>query len=180
MAKRTKKFRIPKTKRSPKPEPRGRKQRSIPRKRRLGISDVRLESAFRVFSRTKDFKAAARSIRVSEKRFRKAALKRLANRKKRRTLAIVRRLPRRMPIFTEGRLLGIAVRVRAASLIGRHMAAVGQFLKTNDPKYLAEFKGRSVKDVKGSIFQFETDPNVLYRLSSAGNEPFEEIYRIVI
>jgi len=60
------------------------------------------------------------------------------------------------------------------------MAAVGQFLKTNDPKYLAEFKGRSVKDVKGSIFQFETDPNVLYRLSSAGNEPFEEIYRIVI
>ncbi|MGA8611668.1 MAG: hypothetical protein WB760_08090 [Xanthobacteraceae bacterium] len=60
------------------------------------------------------------------------------------------------------------------------MSAVGQFLKTNDPKFLAEFKGTSVKDASGKVHQFEADPNTLYRLSSAGGEPFEEIYRIVI
>jgi hypothetical protein len=85
-----------------------------------------------------------------------------------------------MPIFTDGRQLAISARTRSATLIGRYMSAVGQFLKTNDPKYLAEFKGRSVKDIKGRAYQFETDPNALYRLSSAGNEPFEDIYRIVI
>lgn len=85
-----------------------------------------------------------------------------------------------MPTFSGGRQLAITVRSRAASLIGRYMSAVGQFLKTNDPKYLVEFKGRSVMDVRGKIYEFETDPNVLYRLSSAGGEPFEEIYRIII
>jgi hypothetical protein len=60
------------------------------------------------------------------------------------------------------------------------MSAVGQFLKTNDAKFLAEFKDLSVKDVNGKAYQFETDPNVLYRLLSAGGEPFEEMYRIVI
>jgi hypothetical protein len=60
------------------------------------------------------------------------------------------------------------------------MSAVRQFLQTNDPKYLTKFKGLSVRDVRGKIHTFETDPNTLYRLSSASGEPFEEIYRIVI
>ena len=85
-----------------------------------------------------------------------------------------------MPIFSGGKQLAITVRTRSASLIGRYMSAVRQFLRTNDPKYLADFKGRRVKDVKGKVYEFETAPNVLYRLSSAGGEPFEEIYRIVL
>ena len=150
------------------------------KRRKPGISDARLERALRVYSRTKDIKAAARSIRVSEERLKRAALRKVAGRKKRRTLSIVRRLPRKMPVFTNGKLVAVTVRTRSATLIGRYMSAVAKFLKTNDPKFLADFEDRSVKDVSGKIHQFETNPNVLYRLSSAGNEPFEDIYRIVI
>jgi hypothetical protein len=152
----------------------------LKRRRRNVISNVRLERALRVFSRTKDLAAAARSIRVSKEKLKRAAIRRLTRRRRRGGLRLIRRLPRKMPIFSGGRQLAITVNSRAASLIGRYMAAVGKFLKTNDPKSLAEFTGRSVKDVSGKIHQFETDPNTLYRLSSAGGEPFEEMYRIVI
>ena len=76
--------------------------------------------------------------------------------------------------------MAITVRSRNASLIGRYNSAVGQFLRTNNPDVLAEFGGRAVKDINGKTHPFETNPNTLYRLSSAGTEPFEEIYRIVL
>ena len=148
--------------------------------RRRQISLARLERGLRVLNETRDIKAAARSLRVSMERFKRVALRAGAIRKQGLQWVVALRLPRKMPIFSGGRQLAITVNSRAASLIGRYMAAVGQFLKTNDPKFLAEFTGRSVKDVGGKIHQFETDPNTLYRLSSAGGEPFEEMYRIVI
>jgi DNA-binding phage protein len=181
MAKKARKRKTPRKKRVSKSNPRrGRKLQSIARERRVGISDARLERALRVYSRTKNLKAAARSIRVSEERLKRAALRKVAIRKKRHTLAIVRRLPRKMPVFTNGKIVAATVKSRSASLIGRYMSAVAQFLKTNDSKFLTEFRGRSVRDMSGKIHEFETNPNVLYRLSSAGNEPFEDIYRIVI
>lgn len=149
-------------------------------RRRPIISGARLERGLRVLSETKDINAAARAIRVSVERFKQAASRKATIRKQNNFWIVARRLPRRMPIFTDGRLLAIAVRSRSASLIGRYMSAVGNFLDTNDPKYLAEYVGRSVKDTRGKSYEFETDPNALYRLSSAGGEPFEEIYRIVL
>jgi hypothetical protein len=134
----------------------------------------------RVLSETKDIAQAARSIRVSEERFKRAARRKAAIRKRKGFWTVVRRLPRKMPMFSGGRQLAITVNSKSASLIARYMSAVAQFLKSNDPKVLAEFKGASVKDAKGKVYSFETDPNTLYRLSSAGGEPFEEIYRIVI
>lgn len=170
------------------PERRGRRSykgklksnRTAHKGRRPGISEPRLERGLRVLSETKDIKAAARAIRVSLERFQRAAKRRKAIQKRNGFWVVVGRLPRKMPIFSAGRQLAITVRSSGASTIGRYMAAVGQFLQTNDPKILTEFTGRGVKDVRGKSFQFETDPNVLYRLSSAGGEPFEEMYRIVI
>lgn len=149
-------------------------------RRKPRISDTRLERGLRVLSETNDIATAARSIRVSVDRFKRAAKHRNAIRRQERNWIVVRRLQRNMPIFSDGRQLAITVRSKSASLIGRYMSAVGQFLKTNDPKFLAEFKTRGVKDVSGKVYQFETDPNELYRLSSAGGEPFEEVYRIVL
>jgi hypothetical protein len=184
LRKRRTKIRPTKTKTARKSSSLKRRLKKAPSKviarRRVGISDARLERALRVYSRTKDATAAARSIRVSVERFKRAAIRRVAARKKRRSLAIVRRLPRKMPLFSDGKLLSITVKSKSASLTGRYMSAVGQFLQTNDPKFLEEFKGRSVKDTKGTFHQFEAEPNQLYRLSSAGAEPFEDIYRIVI
>lgn len=151
------------------------------RRRRKLISDVRLEQALRVYSRTKDIDAAARSIRVSRQTLERAAIKRLLRHKRPSRLRVaIRRLPRRMPIFSGGKQLAITVNSKSAAMIGRYNSAVRQFLGTNDPKFLAEFKGRGVKDARGKLHPFETDPNTLYRLSSAGSEPFEEIYRIVL
>ncbi len=173
--------RKPRTRKSKGPRPKQTKSRSTARNRKKQrISDTRLERGLRILSETKDIATAARAIRVSVEHFKRAAKRRNAIRRHERNWIVVRRLQRKMPIFTGGKQLAVRVRSTSASLIGRYMAAVGQFLKTNNPKFLAEFKGRSVKDVSGKVYQFETDPNVLYRLSSAGGEPFEEIYRIVI
>ncbi len=157
----------------------GNSKRTI-KKRRSGIGDARLERGLRVLSETKDINAAARAIHVSIERFKRAAKRKNTIRRRQRNWTVVRSLPRKMPIFSGGKQLAITVRTRSASLIGRYMSAVRQFLRTNDPKYLADFRGRGVKDVNGKVHEFETDPNVLYRLSSAGGEPFEEIYRIVL
>jgi len=149
--------------------------------RRLqGIGKIRLERGLLVFSKTKDIKAAAQAAGTSVERFKSAAIRKALVRNRRGRLILPRRLPRQMPLFSHGKLLAITVSSKSASLIGRYMSAVGQFLKTNDPKFLAECVGQSVKDTSGKAHQFETDPNVLYRLSSAANEPFTEIYRIVI
>jgi len=150
------------------------------KRQRAGISNAQLERGLRVLSETKDINLAARSIHVSPERFKRAAKRRRAIRKLRRLWIIVKRLPRRMPIFSGGKQLAITVNNKSASLIASYLSAVGWFLRTNDPKFLAKFVGRSVKDVSGKIHVFETNPNVLYRLSSAGGEPFEQVYRIVL
>ena len=184
MARRKKRKSVPKAGRQPKRKKSRHFVRKIARssrqKRRPGVSDARLERGLRVLAETKDIKTAARSIRVSPERFERAAKRKAAIQKRKGFWTVVRRLPRKMPIFSGGRQLAVTVRSNSASLIGRYMLAVRQFLRSNDPKFLGEFKGRSIKDVRGNAHPFETDPNTLYRLSSAGNEPFEDIYRIVI
>jgi hypothetical protein len=69
---------------------------------------------------------------------------------------------------------------KTASQVGRFMAAVGRFLRSNDISHLNAFAGRSVTDIAGKNRPFETRPNVLYRLASSGTETFEEVYRIIV
>ena len=126
----------------PKPHKWSRKSGLIVRSPRKPLSDARLQRALGVLSETKDVKTAARSIRVSVQRFQRTAKRKGTIRKIGGQWKVARRLPRKMPIFSGGRQLAITVNSKSASLIGRYMAAVGQFLKTNDPKVLAEFKGR--------------------------------------
>ncbi len=68
----------------------------------------------------------------------------------------------------------------SASKVGRFMSAVSHFSRTNDPAGLREFAGESVTDVSGRTHPFETRPNALYRLASAHDQSFEQIYRIVV
>ena len=66
-----------------------------------------------------------------------------------------------------------------ASLAGRHLVAVKQFIASNEPQFLAEFDGQSVIDVKGKSHPLETDLNALYRLAHVGDDVFHEIYRLI-
>lgn len=144
------------------------------------LSKARLERGLRILRETNDIKVASRAIRVSPEKFRRAAKRKHAIRKTKTGWKLTRRVSRRMPVFTSGQQLAITVRSRSASLIGRYMAAVRKFVRTNNPAVLSEFVGRSIKDVRGKPFAFEIRPNALHRLSSAGSEPFEDIYRIVL
>ncbi len=88
--------------------------------------------------------------------------------------------PRELPVYSRGRAVAITVAgYEPAALIGRYMAAVRAFRDSNDPANLAPFVGESVTDVKGKRHVFETRPNVLYRLTVAPAESFEQVYRIV-
>jgi hypothetical protein len=85
-----------------------------------------------------------------------------------------------MTVITEREVKNLTIAdPEQLSLNGRHLAAVQQFLRSNDIELLRPFEGRAVIDAKGRPHPLETDPNTLHRLASAGSEVFHEIYRLV-
>jgi hypothetical protein len=89
--------------------------------------------------------------------------------------------PRETVLYTDGQIVTVTVAdFGTASVIGRYMVAVRNFLESNDPDDLAPFVGESVTDMSGRVWQLETRPNVLFRLNAAGGETFEQVYRIVM
>lgn len=155
-------------------------KRSIKRRLRK-LSDKRIQRGLRILQEMKDLFPAARAAGVSPKQFAKAALEKGAIRKQGNRWVVRGSLPRRMLIFSGGREVVVTVRgIKSASLVGRYMVAVRQFLRTNNSDALEPFAGRSVKDTAGKSHPFETSPNAIYRLASAGDQAFEQIYRIVV
>ena len=89
--------------------------------------------------------------------------------------------PRRVLIYSRGEAVKIVVGDQAsASLVGRYMSAVGKFLSERDYNLIKPFIGQSVVDTSGKRHPFETDPNRLHQLDSAGGENFHDVYRIVL
>lgn len=150
------------------------------RKPRL-ISDNAFQISLKALREGKTLREAAASIRVSPERLRNQA-KQLGIIKRQRGKWVVRKnLPREMLIYSSGEASRITVGTFPnASKIGRYMAAVQKFLRSNDPAHLKPFIGKSVSDIKGNKHIFETNPNTLYRLSASGAESFEQVYRIII
>jgi len=145
------------------------------------ISDEKLQRALRVLRQEKNLAAAAKSVGVSPERLKHAAANKGAITKKGRRWVVRPDLPRRMPLYSRGREIAIVVGDHeAASLIGRYMSAVGRFLTTNDRALLQPFAGQSATDIAGKAHTFETNPNALYRLASAGSDSFEQVYRVVV
>jgi hypothetical protein len=145
------------------------------------LEDDRLQLALKVLRQEKSLTAAAREAKVSPERLRRYATdKNIIERRGRRWI-VRRELPRRMLLFSDGKTLQVVVGdFASASRVGRFMAAVSAFLRTNNPAGLRPFEGASVADISGKIHGFETRPNALYRLASAHDQSFEHIYRIVI
>ncbi len=84
-----------------------------------------------------------------------------------------------MTVITGGEAIDLTLRdFEQASLNGKHLAAVGGYLTSNDIDLLRPFEGQSVIDVSGVSHPLETDPNALYRFAHAGGEAFHEIYRL--
>ena len=86
---------------------------------------------------------------------------------------------RLFPVYSETKLKTLALAPEQASLASLFMHAVRQFLVSGDASFLVPYEGQGVADVHGRFNRFETDPNRLYELDSAGELNFPEFYRII-
>lgn len=142
--------------------------------------DRRLEHGLQLMRDGQTLAGAAHSIGVSPERLRHYLSRTgIVEKQGRRWIVKEDHRTRQMLVFSGGEALQVLVTLEAGSLIGRYMAAVGHFLETNDPTHLQPFEGQSVTDIYGTVYSFETHPNVLYRLDATGGETFEQVYRIV-
>jgi hypothetical protein len=145
------------------------------------LEDDRLQLALKVLRQEKSLTVAAREAKVSPERLRRYATEKNIIERQGRRWIVRRELPRRMLLFSNARQVQVVVSdFASASKVGRFMAAVSAFLRTNNPAGLREFEGMSVADIAGKSHPFETRPNALYRAASAHDQSFEHIYRIVI
>jgi hypothetical protein len=144
--------------------------------------DLRLEAGLKALRQGKSLTATARAQKVSPERFRNY-VKGLPFVEKRHGRFVVGTDPRRRRVrfYSNGRPVTTIVQgYQPALLAGTYWDAVGEFLGTNDPDYLAPFIGAQITDVRGRTYTLETRPNVLYRLAREGGETFEQVYRIVV
>jgi hypothetical protein len=78
----------------------------------------------------------------------------------------------RMAVFGyHGRVDVDVPTARAASLIGSHFNAVGRYLATGDPRFLAPFRGRHVGGV-----ELLTDPLRIEQLAARRELDIDDIY----
>jgi len=144
--------------------------------------DRRLEEGLKAIRAGGTLSKAAKSIHASSDRLRRYVVQTgIVEKRGRRWMVGDDPRPRVLPLYSAGQIQRITVQgYPDAAQVGRYMAAVKQFLDTNDPSVLEPFVGQSVTDVNGKQHVFETRPNALYRLTASRGEAFEDIYRIVV
>lgn len=87
-------------------------------------------------------------------------------------------LLRQMSIYENGKEVFIQVRgTRKASLIGKYHSAIGR-LKENDKSLLLSFRETTIKDIKGKIHRFDSNPDKILEILEKMEEfEFFNIYR---
>jgi len=144
-------------------------------------SDERLEAALKLLRQVGSQSRAAKDAGVSAERLRRFLRENSLAERRGRHWLITDKRSRRMTVISGGEAREITLRdFDQSSLNGKHLAAVGAFLRTNDIDLLRPFDGQSVIDAKGKAHSLETGPNALYRLAHAGGELFHEVYRLIL
>lgn len=144
-------------------------------------SDRKLEAALKELRKSRNQTLAAKSAGVSSERLRRFLRDNALIEGRGSTLKISDNRNRDMMVLSDGEARELRLRdFDQASLNGRHLAAVRNFLNSNDRDFLTEFEGQSVIDAKGKAHPLETDPNTLHRIAAAGDAVFHEIYRLII
>jgi len=139
-----------------------------------------LEAALKSLHAGGSLQRAARENHISAERFKKYLADRGLARRVGRKWLITDTRRREMTVLSAGRAQKLILKnFENASLNGRHLAAVGQFLVSNDAQLLIPFEGQSVIDASDHPHIFETDPNILYRIAQSGSEVYEQVYRLI-
>jgi hypothetical protein len=120
---------------------------------------------------------AAKAVGVSTERLRRFVAENTEASRQGRRWIISDKRPVTVLMATVGKIRDVTVTHDASSDIGRHWVAINRFLETNDRTHLSPFVGLGLRDVKGRFHPFETRPNILHKLDSAGELSFIDIYR---
>jgi hypothetical protein len=138
-----------------------------------------LEAALKALNATGSLHRAARQNHVSPDRLKRYLTEHSLAKRIGRKWIITDARPREMTVLSERRARQLILPdFHNASLNGRHLAAVREFLADNDIAHLVPFEGQSVVDIDGKIHVFETDPNVLYMINRPG-DLYEQVYRFI-
>jgi hypothetical protein len=136
-----------------------------------------LEDALKLMRKGVSQKEAARQAGVSAETLRRFQKANTVSRREGRRWLIADTRPVSVVMATRGKIRSVTVSHDAASDISHHWIAINHFLETNSPTHLAAFVGKGLRDSKGVFHPFETRPNVLWKLDSAGELSFIDIYR---
>ncbi|RYD84662.1 MAG: hypothetical protein EOP84_04885 [Verrucomicrobiaceae bacterium] len=143
-------------------------------------TDVKIDAAIRAMHEGHSLSGAAKATRVSPERLR-TYLKSydIATRVGSKWVMSDNR-PRRVPIIVGSNVKAVIVpNFAEASKAGRYSNAVSRFINSGELEHIAPFDGDGVRDLKGKLHPFETDPNALYRFAMKDEPQFHEIYQIV-
>lgn len=155
-------------------------KRTLARNER-SLKDMKLHLGLRLLNRGNSLSQAAKEAQLSTERLRSYVLEHNLVEKRGKRWIVKRDIRRRLLIYSDGNEHVIVVnKFRTASRVGEYMASVRWFVQTNDLHHLEPFTGKSVNDMLGKRFPFETRPNVLHRLANTGGDTFEQVYRIVV
>jgi hypothetical protein len=136
-----------------------------------------IEWALKLMKQGASQRDAAKAVGVSTERLRRFVAENTETMRQGRRWIISDRRPVTVLMATVGKIRDVTVTHDASSDIGRHWVAINKFLETNDRSHLAPFAGLGFRDVKGRFHPFETRPNILRKLDSAGELSFIDIYR---
>jgi lambda repressor-like predicted transcriptional regulator len=136
-----------------------------------------LENALKLMKQGVSQREAAKQVGVSPETLRRFQKLNTTSHRKGRRWLIADTRPVSVVMATRGKMRTVTVSHDAASDISRHWIAINLFLDTNDASHLAAFVGKGLRDSKGVFHPFETRPNVLVKLDSAGELSFVDIYR---
>lgn len=151
------------------------------RRKARPLDELKFQRGLFLLRKGEPLASAAKSVGVSRERLRNYAAEKKAIEKNGRKWVVKQNLPRRVLIYSKGQDKAITVGTfEQASLVGRYMSAVGQYLRTGDASVLKPFIGKSVRDIDGKSHRLETGPKTLYRIAHTATSTFEQIYRYVI
>jgi hypothetical protein len=134
-----------------------------------------LERALRRVKQGESMRAVAKAEKISNEKFRRFIKEHVEAKREGKQWKIIDHRFVRMAVCSRAQLRWVDFSADQSSAVGHYWIGVNRFLRTNEPSHLQPFKGKGIRDIAGKYFPFETRPNVLRRLDSAGELSFLEI-----
>jgi len=155
------------------------REKPIAKPTKMPFQEDRMAQAVANLHRGKSLTKSASEAGVSRERLRKFIRdNKIAARRKGRWKVNVKKLIWEFALYTRGHLE--FVRSNNPEDVSRamsFMASVRYFKQSQDISALERHRGESVRDVRGKVHPFETNPNIIYRLASSVPERPDKFYR---